>query len=75
MNTKPEKLQPIPPHRFALLFPAMSDEEFRNLVADIKVTGQRTPITTIEEDGTLFVLGSVNRARCFRYRRRASTPW
>jgi hypothetical protein len=63
MNTKPEKLQPLPPHRFAKLFPAMSDEEFRNLVDDIAATGQRIPITTIEEDGTVFVLEGIHRQK------------
>src|SRR6185295_15703182 len=62
MSTKPEKLQPLPPHRFALLFPAMTDEEFRNLVGH-RGNWQRVPITTYEENGTIFVLEGLHRHR------------
>ena len=64
MSTKPDKLQPLPAHPYATLFPAMSDEEFKKLVADIKANGQTTAITTIEdEDGNVSILDGVNRQK------------
>ena len=62
MTTKPDKLQPLPAHPFASLFPTMSDDEFQQLVADIKKHGQTTAITTImDEDGNLSVLDGLSR--------------
>lgn len=57
------QLRPLPPHRFATLFPPMTASEFLELVADIKAKGQRVPITTVEEDGVTYTLEGIHREK------------
>jgi len=43
------KLEPLHPHEYASLFPPMSDEDFKTLIADIKRHGLREPIVVFQD--------------------------
>ena len=43
------KLEPLQPHEYASLFPPMSDEDFKSLIADMKRHGLREPIVVFQD--------------------------